>query len=74
MIRLIQCITLREKYPCLELFWSMFSRIRTEYGEIRSIQYSECRKMQTRITPNKDTFHVVSEPLTSVQGLRELFQ
>ena len=26
--------TLREKCPCSELFWSSFSRIRTEYGEI----------------------------------------
>ena len=24
----------REKYPYLEFFWSVFSRIRTEYGEI----------------------------------------
>ena len=28
---------LREKCPYSELFWSLFSRIRTEYGEIRSI-------------------------------------
>ena len=28
---------LREKSPYLEFFWSAFSRIRTEYGEIRSI-------------------------------------
>ena len=27
---------LREKCPYLELFWSAFSRIRTEYREIRS--------------------------------------
>ena len=26
---------LRQKYPYLELFWSIFFRIRTEYGEIR---------------------------------------
>ena len=26
--------TLREKCPYSELFWSVFSRIRTEYGEI----------------------------------------
>ena len=26
--------TLREKCPCSELFWSSFSRIRTEHGEI----------------------------------------
>ena len=30
-------VTLREKCPYSELFWSVFSRIRTEYGEIRSI-------------------------------------
>ena len=29
--------SLREKCPYSELFWSAFSRIRTEYGEIRSI-------------------------------------
>ena len=28
---------LREKYPYLEFFWSVFYRIRTEYEEIRSI-------------------------------------
>ena len=27
---------MREKCPYLELFWSTFSRMRTEYGEIRS--------------------------------------
>ena len=29
--------SLREKCPYLELFWSVFSRIRTKYGEIRNI-------------------------------------
>ena len=29
---------LREKCPYLELFWSVFSQIRTEYGEILRIQ------------------------------------
>ena len=42
-----QC-SLRKKCPYLELFWSAFSRIRTEYG-----------KMWTRITLNTDTFHAV---------------
>ena len=28
------CPTLREKCPCSELFWSAFSCIRTEYGEM----------------------------------------
>ena len=30
-------VTLRKKGPYLELFWSAFSRMRTEYGEILSI-------------------------------------
>ena len=30
-------LVLREKYPCSEFFWSVFSHIRTEYGEMRSI-------------------------------------
>ena len=47
-------LTLREKCPYSELFWSGFSRIQTEYGE-----QSECRKMRTRITPNTDTFYAV---------------
>ena len=36
-----------KKYPYSELFWSTFSRIRTEYGEICSI------------TPNTDTFYAL---------------
>ena len=36
--------TLREKCPYSELFWSVFSRIRTEYAEILR---SECGKIQT---------------------------
>ena len=30
-------VTLREKCLYTELFWSVFSHIRSEYGEIRSI-------------------------------------
>ena len=52
---------LRKKYSYLEFFWSVFSRIRTEYGEMGvslRIQ-SECRKIQTRKTRHMDTFHAV---------------
>ena len=52
-------VTLSKKCPYSELFWSAFSHIRTEYGEIRvslRIQ-SECWKMRARITPNKNTFY-----------------
>ena len=45
--------------PYSELFWSAFSRIRTEYGEIPDI-LSKCGKMRTRITPNTDTFYSVT--------------
>ena len=47
-------------------FWSVFSHIRTEYGEIlRMSPYSvrmreNLGRMQTRITPNTDTFYAVS--------------
>ena len=44
-----------KKCQYLELFWSVFSRIRTECGEIQSIQ-SKFGKIRTRITPNTDTF------------------
>ena len=33
----IKSSTLREKCPYSELFWSAFSRIRTEYGEVLRI-------------------------------------
>ena len=49
---------LREKYPYSELFWSVFSRIRTEYGVSLRIP-SEFRKIRTRITPNTDIFLAV---------------
>ena len=39
----------REKCPCSDLFWSVFSRIQSEYGKIR-----------TRITSNTDTFYAVN--------------
>ena len=43
----------------MELFWSAFSCIRTEYGVSLRIQ-PECGKMRNRITPNTDTFYAVS--------------
>ena len=46
-------------------FWSVFSRIRTEYGEILvslCIQ-SECGKIRTRKNLYLDTFHAVSSYL-----------
>ena len=54
--------SMREKCPYSEFLWSVISRIRAEYGEILCISsiQSECGKMQTRKTPNTDTFHAMS--------------
>ena len=44
--------TLCEKCPSTEFFWSVFSRTRTEYGDLRS-------KYRPEKTPYLDTFHAV---------------
>ena len=36
-LKILVTITLRKKYPYSELFYSVYSRIRIEYGEIQSI-------------------------------------
>ena len=52
--------SVRKKCPYSELFWSAFSRIRTEYGYSVSLCIlSEWGKIRTRITPNTDTSHAV---------------
>ena len=48
--------TLREKCPYSELFWSVFTRIRTEY--VFSPNAGKCGP-ESRITPNTDTFYAV---------------
>ena len=65
IIRLVNKKTVNTREKCMysELFWSGFSSVRTEYGEIRIVSLcirSECGKMRTRITPNMDTFYAVS--------------
>ena len=56
--KLQSVISLHEKCPYLELLWSVFSRIWTEYGVYLRIQ-SKCGKIPTRITPNTYTFYEV---------------
>ena len=55
-------LSLREKCPYSDFFWSRLSHIRTEYGEIRSISMHSVRTpentSQIKI-PNTDTFHAV---------------
>ena len=46
--------TLRKKCPYLELFWSIFSFIQTEQGEVRI--WPNFGKIRTRLNPNMDTF------------------
>ena len=57
--------TLREKCPYSEFFWSVFSRIWTEYGGIFriSLYSAQMRKIRTRKFPNIDTFYAVEASL-----------
>ena len=49
------CKSLREKYPYLELFWSAFSRIQTENGELRSISPYSVR-MRENVDQNNSEY------------------
>ena len=54
--------SLRKNCPYSEIFWSVFSRIRPEYGDLLRIDLliqSECGKIWTGKSPNTDTFHAV---------------
>ena len=70
---------LSKKCPYSELFWSAFSRIWTEYGEMLRISPYSVRmgenagKMRTRITPNIDTLYVVIVKNTWVLVLSTIF-
>ena len=57
-IYIIHKSSLRKKHPYSELFWSTFGLNTGRYGVSFCIQ-SECGKIQTKITPNTDTFHAV---------------
>ena len=50
-------ITLREKCPYSEFFWSIFSRIRTEYGEIQSISPYPVRMRENTDQKNSEYGH-----------------
>ena len=51
------CLSLREKFSYSEFFCSVFSRIRTEYGEIRSISPSSVRMRQNTDQINSEYAH-----------------
>ena len=68
-------LSLRKKCRYSQLFWSAFSRIQTEYGEILFLPIeSKCRKMRTRITPNMDTFHALSKQVLVAWAKHDLLQ
>ena len=48
-------MSLREKCPYLELFWSTFSRIRTECGEMWSISADSVR-MREKVDQNNSEY------------------
>ena len=50
-------VTLRQKYPYSELFWSAFSRIRTEHGEILRISPYSVRKRENTDQKNFEYGH-----------------
>ena len=74
------CGPLRKKCPYSDLFCSAFPRIRTEYGEIRSISSYSVRmrenpgKMLTRITPNMDIFYTVVVFTWETIGIKEILK
>ena len=50
---------LREKCPYSELFWSAFSHIRTEYGEIPSISLYSVRVRENTDQNNFEYGHIL---------------
>ena len=48
---------MRKKCPYSELFWSVFSRIRTEYGEMRSISPYSVRMGENTDQNNSEYGH-----------------
>ena len=58
---MVSIATLPEKCPYSELFWSAFPvfGLNTERYEVSFRIQAECGKMQTRVTPNTDTFYAV---------------
>ena len=67
---ILKISTLREKYPYLELFWSAFSRIRTEYGDILLISPYSVQMWENANQNNSEYGHFSR----SASGALELFK
>ena len=50
-----------QKVSVFQVFLPVFSRIRTEYGEISLRIQSECGKIRARKAPNRDAFYAVGD-------------
>ena len=53
----LSAVSLREKCPKTEFFWSVFSRIWIEYRDL--LRKMRCGKGRTRKTPYLDNFYTV---------------
>ena len=73
---LTEHVTLREKSPYSELFWSAFSRIRTEYGEILPISPYSVQMRENADQNNSEYDHFlrsVNQTITLLVN-REVFE
>ena len=66
---LIGWYRLRKKYPYLELFWSLFSRIWTEYGEIQSISVYSVQMRENTDQNNSEYGHFLRSDRLLFQDL-----
>ena len=62
----IKSNTLREKCPYSELFWSAFSRIRNEYGEIFRISPYSVRMRENADQNNSEHGHFLRSDIVMV--------
>ena len=58
--------SLRKKSPYSELFWSAFSRIRTEYGEIRRISQYSVRVQENADQDNSEYGHFLRSDMQAL--------
>ena len=59
---MLEISTLRRKNPYSELFWYAFSRIWTEYGEIRSISAYSVGIQENADQNNSEYGHLLRSP------------
>ena len=65
-------ISLREKCLCSELFWSVFSRIRAEYGEILRISLYSVRMWENADQDDSEYGHFLGSVSVPANELNEI--